>query len=96
MVKAYWSLQHQDATCAAGAPPSIRTDQFGFEVGLSDYEDTPADLQGNDIGMATRDAAYFPRRFSNIDTSDPLAADKIMSDYQVGVGGEPWRVARSR
>ena len=60
---------------------------FGFEIGLSDYEDGSGNWD-NDIGMWPQDPALFPRRFTNIDSFDPQAADKIMAEYQVYEGGD--------
>lgn len=60
-------------------------DAFGFEFGVSDYEDPG--LKDNDIGLWSQDPLLFPRTFSNIDTSDPAAADKAEAEYQIDRGG---------
>lgn len=86
MLKASWCQVHEDGLCASGWPVAEHLDEFGFEIGLSDYEDW-GNVLDNDIAMWSRDAELFPRRFTNIDSTEPGAPDKIMAEYQVGLGG---------
>ena len=86
IIKGSWAALHDDELCANGFPPVQETwDNFTIEFGLSDYEDWS--VQDNDIGAWTRDPNLFPRRYTNIDSRDPNAADKIMAEYQVDEGG---------
>lgn len=91
MIKGSWSLTYEDPACGKGNFPGLvsKEDVFGFEFGLSDYEDPPGYycVQDNDIACWTRNPSLFPRMFSNIDDVDPKAADKITANYQVSVGG---------
>lgn len=59
MIKGSWAQSHADALYAAGGPPAAFIDDFGFEIGLSDYEDVIGVL-GNDIGMWSDDPAFLP------------------------------------
>jgi uncharacterized repeat protein (TIGR02543 family) len=86
MIKGSWSSVYKDGLVANGFLPVERSlDNFGIELGLSDYED--ATVQDNDIGAWSQDPLLFPRRFTNIDSTDPKAPDKIMVEYQVPKGG---------
>ena len=89
MIKGGWASLYDDALCASGFPPVQETrSQFGFEFGLSDYEDPFYGwIHENDIGAWSRDPQLFPRLFSNIDSTEPDAADKVEVEYQVDVGG---------
>jgi len=87
MLKGSWAQIHGDELCANGFPvPDAHLDEFGFEVGLSDYEDGIG-VTDNDIGMWSHDPELFPRRFTNIDSTNPNAADKIMAEYQIDEAG---------
>ena len=86
MIKGSWAAIYDDELCADGSPPVQQTwDNFTIEFGLSDYED--GSIQDNDIGAWTLDPILLPRRYSNIDSQNPTAADKIMVEYQVDEAG---------
>ena len=86
MIKAGRAQVFADPLCDAGFPKSKRVERtFGFQVGISDYEDRRKG-QDNDIAMACEAPRIFPRMFTNIDSRDPEAADKIMAEYQVTHG----------
>ena len=86
MIKAGWANQYSDPLCSSVVSGS--SDRFTIEFGLSDYEDSLYGwIDDNDIAAWTRDPWLFPRFFTNIDSSDPAAADKIMTEYQVDRGG---------
>jgi len=89
MIKGSWVSLHDDELCARGFPPVRETwDNFTIEFGLSDYEDPFYGwIHENDIAAWSQDPQLFPRRYSNIDSVDPQAADKIMVEYQVDRGG---------
>jgi len=89
MIKGSWVSLHDDPLCARGFPPVRETrDNFTIEFGLSDYEDAfYGTIHENDIGAWSQNPQLFPRRYSNIDSIDPQAADKIMVEYQVDQGG---------
>jgi hypothetical protein len=89
MIKAGWASLYDDPLCARGFPPVRETwDNFTVEFGLSDYEDPFYGwIHENDIAAWTQDPQLFPRRYSNIDSVDPQAPDKIMAEYQVDRGG---------
>jgi PKD repeat protein len=85
MIKGWWADIYDDPLCASGFPPRKILKNFSIEFGLSDYEDTT--IQDNDIAAWSEDPQIFPRMFTNIDSSDPQAPDKIMAVYQVDKGG---------
>jgi hypothetical protein len=85
MIKGWWADIYDDPLCASGFPPRKILKNFSIEFGLSDYED--ATIQDNDIAAWSEDPQIFPRMFTNIDSSDPQAPDKIMTIYQVDKGG---------
>jgi hypothetical protein len=89
MIKASWANQYDDPVCANGFPqPQSVHDNFTIEFGLSDYEDTfLGTIHDNDIAAHTRDPALFPRIYTNIDSTDPEAPDKLMAEYQIDEGG---------
>jgi len=80
---------YDDELCARGFPPTREErDNFTIQFGLSDYEDgIPGNIHENDIAAWTQDPLIFPRMFTNIDSIDPQAADKLMAEYQVDRGG---------
>jgi hypothetical protein len=89
MIKGSWASLYDDPLCARGFPP-VRDnwDNFTIQFGLSDYEDTFYGwIHENDIAAWAQDSELFPRMFTNIDSSDPEAPDKIMAEYQVDRGG---------
>jgi len=85
MIKGSWAALHNDGLCAQGFPQFQTWDNFSIEFGLSDYEDWV--MQDNDIAVWSRDPKLFPRRYTNVDSVDPMAPDKIMAEYQVDKGG---------
>jgi len=86
MIKGSGADIYNDGLCADGFPsPQETWDNFTIEIGLSDYEDLV--IQDNDIGMWARDPNIFPRKYTNIDSKEPSAPDKIMAEYQVDKGG---------
>lgn len=87
MIKGWWADIYDDPLCSSGfpAPQEVRR-EFSVEFGLSDYEDAWVG-QDNDIAAWSQDPELFPRMFTNIDSSDPQAPDKIMTVYQVDEGG---------
>jgi hypothetical protein len=89
MIKASWASLYDDPLCASGFPAVRETwDNFTIQFGLSDYEDPFYEwIHENDIAAWARDPELFPRMFTNIDSTDPVAADKIMAEYQVDKGG---------
>ena len=76
MIKGGWASGYDDQLCSAGFPP-VETTQKAFTVqfGLSDY------ANHHDIASGTRDPQLLPRMFTNIDSTDPKAPDKIMAEY---------------
>jgi len=84
MIKAGWAFIFEDPLCQAQAWAKL-LNNFTVGFGLDDYEDGWS--QDNDIAAWTRDPDLFPRIFSNIDSSDPKAADTIGAEYQVDEGG---------
>lgn len=88
MIKGSWASLYEDGLCRGGWPPQPTRDEFGFEFGLSDYEDwLTGSLADNDMGIWSRDPNLFPRVFMNIDGTDPLYADIAEAEYQVDRGG---------
>ncbi|MBM3299877.1 MAG: hypothetical protein FJY85_07975, partial [Deltaproteobacteria bacterium] len=89
MIKGGWASLYDDPLCAAGFPIVHETkSQFGFEFGLSDYEDAFYGwIHENDVAAWSRDPELFPRRYFNIDSTEPSAPDKVVAEYQVDVGG---------
>jgi len=89
MIKGSWASLYDDELCARGFPPTREErDNFTIQFGLSDYEDgIPGNIHENDIAAWTQDPLIFPRMFTNIDSIDPQAADKLMAEYQVDRGG---------
>lgn len=81
------AMIYDDGLCglAVSTYKEVR-DEFGFEFGLSDYED-PQGRPDNDIGLWSRNARLFPRLFSNIDVANTRAPDKAEAEYQVTNGG---------
>ena len=87
MIKSGWNELYRDELCAPGWPPTKAGKNVTFEIGLTDYEDSHYSLYDNDIAMWSRNPGIFPRRFSNVDSYDKSAADKIMAEYQIDRGG---------
>lgn len=85
MIKGGWADIYDDPLCSSGFPSKETLKKFSIEFGLSDYEDTT--VQDNDIAAWSEDPELFPRIFTNIDSRDPQAPDKIMTVYQVDNGG---------
>jgi len=82
MIKGGWASIYNDSLCASGFPPVKRTlPKFTIQFGLDDYQNH------HDIAAWSRDPSLFPRMFTNIDSTDPSAPDKIMAEYQVTKGG---------
>ena len=80
---------YDDPLCDRGFPPFRDIwDNFSIQFGLSDYEDSFYGwIHENDIAAWTQDPQLFPRMYTNIDSVDPQAPDKIMATYQVDKGG---------
>lgn len=88
MIKAGWADLYDDGLCAPGFPPVRQTlKTFTIQLGLSDYED-PLGIWDNDIAAWSENPDVFPRMFTNIDSTDPKAADKIMTELQVDKVGQ--------
>ncbi|MDQ7816739.1 MAG: T9SS type A sorting domain-containing protein [Melioribacteraceae bacterium] len=86
MIKGSWVNIYDDEFCTGGFPaPQQTLNNFTVEFGISDYEDETK--QDNDIGVWTNDPIFLPRVFTNIDSFNPSAADKIMTEFQVNKGG---------
>jgi len=82
MIKGGWASIYNDSLCASGFPQVKRTlPKFTIQFGLSDYQNH------HDIAAWSRDPSLFPRMFTNIDSKNPAAPDKIMAEYQVTKGG---------
>ncbi len=86
MIKGGWASIYDDGLCANGFPQVKETlPKFTIQFGLSDYEDSVK--QDNDIAAWSQNPQLFPRMFTNIDSRDTNAPDKIMAEYQVDKGG---------
>jgi len=85
MMKGGWASGYDDPLCSDGFPPTTGRSNFGIQFGLSDYED--GTVQDNDIAAWSRDPELLPRMFTNIDSREPQAPDKLMAEYQVDRGG---------
>ena len=84
MIKAGWADLYDNGLCAPGFPvvrQTLRT--FTIQLGLSDYEDWLMGIWDNDIAAWSENPEVFPLMFTNIDSTDPKAADKIMAELQV-------------
>ena len=73
---------YDDGLCAAGFPQYKQIlSGFSVQFGLSDYQNH------HDIAAWSHNPALFPRMFTNIDSTDPKAPDKIMAEYQATKAG---------
>ncbi len=88
MIKGGWAGVYGDGHCAAGWPQIESRKAFTIELGLSDYDDLrPGMVLDNDIAARSQDPARMPVHFTNVDSSDRGAPDKIMAELNVDAVG---------